>query len=253
MNLHNSLRQFGSTLKQHAPTILTAVGVAGVLYTTYTAVRISVRVGKMIGLEDEERELNDEPRMDAKELVQRYWVEFIPVYLSCGATIAAVISANTISSKRQAALIGAYSLSETAFRQYREKVAEQIGENKEQKVRDEVVRDQLEHSDGNEIVILGSGNVHCFDTLTGRHFESNMEKLRKAENDLNRKLINEMYASQNDFYDLIGLPQVDIGEELGWNNNRPLELVFTSVLADDKPVLAMGYREQPIPNYHRIW
>src|SRR5690606_3413528 len=126
--------------------------------------------------------------------------------------------------------ISAVTLGETAFREYRDKMIEVVGEAKDHKIIDEVAKDKVASSDGSDIVVIEPGNVLCYDTLTGRFFASTMEKIRKAENDIGRKCINEMYASQNDFYRLLGIPAVAVGEELGWNNDNPMELQFTSLL-----------------------
>lgn len=244
-----------SYLGEKSPSILTGLAVVGILTTTYLAVKSTPKALEAIN------EAKSNLKGSSEEEVQLRPVDYVricwPFYVSTGlmmsATITCIVGSNAISKKRQVALIGAYSLTETAFREYREKVAEQFGKNKEQKVRDEVAKDRVDKHASREIVILADGNVHCFDDFTGRSFMSNAEKIRKAENDINRQCINEMYASQNDFYRLIGLKPVDVGERVGWTTDNPLEIIFVSTLVEDKPVLAIKYRLDPTPNFHKVW
>jgi len=71
---------------------------------------------------------------------------------------------------------------------------------------------------------------------------------------VNLLCINEMSASQNDFYRRIGLPCVETGEQVGWNTDHPMELQFSSVLTDDnKPCLAINYYRAPKAGYYKIW
>ena len=78
--------------------------------------------------------------------------------------------------------------------------------------------------------------------------------LRKAENSLNRMLINDVYVSLNEFYYEIGLPPTKIGDDLGWNlydgGSSMVELYFSSQLtADDTPCLVIDYNIAPKYDY----
>lgn len=253
----NSARKL---VDENSPSILTALGVSGLLSTVVLAVRATPEALRRIDLDDEIR-LQDAEFVDGAaykpqtigDKVRIGWRPYVPAAIVGGTTVACIIGANSISSRRNAALISLYTLSERALGEYKEKVVEVLGESKAEKVREAIVSDKLEAAGPSEVVIFSTGNVLCFDTLTGRYFESNVEKIRKAENDINRQCINDMYASQNDFYRLLGLPQVAIGEELGWTTDNELIVEFTSKLIDDKPVLALGYRKQPKLGYHKVW
>ena len=152
-------------------------------------------------------------------------------------------------------MAAAYSISEKAFSEYKEKVIEKIGENKEQKVRDEIAQDQVNRNpvSTREVIITGNGDVLCYDSITGRYFQSNVESLRKAMNDTNHQIINDMYASLNDFYNRIGLPMTPYASEVGWNADRLLELQFSTVLSEDgRPCISVSYPLSPIRDYFRL-
>ena len=101
-----------------------------------------------------------------------------------------------------------------------------------------------------EVIIAGNGAVLCYDSLTGRYFNSSVETLRKAQNDINAEAIMNQYASQNDFYRMVDLPLLALGEEAGWRPDNLLELDFSTQLTEDgRPCLVVGYSTAPIRGY----
>lgn len=56
-----------------------------------------------------------------------------------------------------------------------------------------------------------------------------------------------MYASLNDFYDLIGLKPINVGYDLGWNiDDGEIDIYFSSQLAEDgTPCLVIDYSVAP--------
>lgn len=246
--IHQLVRTVQGTLKANSPTILTSVAAAGAVTTMLLTARSSVQAYKALLAEIEDHG----PIEDPKEILKITWKYYIPPVLSCGLTVATIISANSISSKRNAALISAYSISEKAFHEYRDKVTEQIGENKERKVRDAIAQDKVAEKpvSSSEVIITGGGDVICYESYTGRYFKSDMEKLRKAQNDFNAWLLSDMYASLNSWFGLIGLQPTTMGDELGWNADQQLEVQFSSVLDETgKPALVIGYNYLPRPGY----
>ena len=80
-----------------------------------------------------------------------------------------------------------------------------------------------------------------------------MEALRKAENELNYQVLNNMYASLTDLYDLLGLPKTAYSDEVGWNVNNSLSLKFSSVLSEDgRPCLSFEFDTTHIRDYHKF-
>ena len=128
-------------------------------------------------------------------------------------------------------------------------MVETIGEKKEQSIRDAVAKDKMEKNpvSNREVVILERGNTLCFDTVSGRYFKSDIEKIKKAVNELNLRMRDEMYISLNEFYYEIGLNGTSIGDELGWNIDQGyIDLSFSSQLADDgTPCLVIEYHIAP--------
>jgi hypothetical protein len=103
-------------------------------------------------------------------------------------------------------------------------------------------------------VIIGNGNVLCFDAYSGRYFESSVETIRQAVNTTNSYILDHQYASLSHFYDEIGLPPNGISDEIGWKSDDLIDVTFSTVLAPDKrPCLCMDFACRPIPEYTMVY
>lgn len=250
MNIQTMARQALRSLKKHSPGILTGIGVAGLLATTVMAVDATPKALRLI--EEKKQELQVE-KLAIKETVKTAWKCYIPSAVTAIASVACIVGASSVNARRNAALATAYTLSETAAREYKEKVVEAIGEKKEQLVRDEVAKKQLEKNPvtKSEVVITEKGDTLCFDPWSSRYFKSDAEKLRRAINDLNYQLINDGYVTLNDFYYDIGLDETKPGETLGWDVNKgQVQFRFSSQIAEDgTPCLVLEFTNPPTYDY----
>ena len=159
------------------------------------------------------------------------------------------------AAARAAAVAAAYTISEKAFSEYKEKVVERLGTPKEQKIRDEVAQDRVTKNPPNEreTIITGGGEVLCYEAFTGRYFKSDMETLKKAQNDLNYVMLNDGYASLSDFYNKIDLPTTSYSDEIGWTSDKLLELNFSTVLSDDgRPCISIDFMAAPVRDYYKL-
>jgi len=183
--------------------------------------------------------------------VKTTWKCYIPAAVTGVLSVACLIGASSVNMKRNAALATAYTISETALKDYKEKAVEIVGPKKEQAIRDAVAKKQLDEAPLNdrEVVITGNGDVLCYDPLSGRYFKSDINKLKAAANTLNRRMIDELRISLNEFYDEIGLGCINIGEHLGWaldKNSDYIEFDFSTHLAENgEPCLVAGHVKPP--------
>ena len=125
---------------------------------------------------------------------------------------------------------------------------ETIGERKEHEVRaamakDEMMSNPVSHAN---VIETGYGGELCYDELSGRYFYSSMDRLRRAENVVNRKIISEMWVSLNEFYSEIGLESIELGKDVGWNVDSMISLGFTTQMSDDdRPCIVMQFYNRP--------
>lgn len=147
----------------------------------------------------------------------------------------------------------AYKLSESAFKEYQEKVIETVGKKKETAIKDSIMKEQLNNNpiSNNQVIVTTIGDTLCYDSLSRRYFKSDINSIKKAFNKINFKMINEGYASANDLYYELNLELIERDDDIGWNVSRGLiEPYFSSQLATDgTPCLVIGYSVEPKYDY----
>lgn len=239
----------------NSPTIMTTVGVAGTVTTAVLASRASVKAYKILEVNDLKVTTMDlrTNKAKAKEALNLTWKCYIPPVVVGGITVTSIIMANRVGTKRAAAVAAAYTISEKAFEDYREKVVETLGEHKDEEIRAEVARDHIRDTPPPSSLVVTGNKVLCYDGFSGRYFESTIEDIKKAQNDLNYRILGDVYASLNDFYSLLGLSGTSSGEELGWRSPEKLELEFSTIMSDDqRPCVCIQFHTKPIRNYYRF-
>ena len=242
----NTLKSLQKTMRKHSPAILTGIGIAGMVATTVMAVRATPKALRMV----DDKEIEDGKRLTTSEIIKTTWKCYIPAAVTGVCSAACIIGASSISARRNAALVTAYTISETALKEYKDKAVEVVGPKKEQAIRDAVAKEQLEKANVTErkFVATGRGETPCFDPLTNTCFKSDIETLRKAENVLNKRMRDEVKVTVNEFLEEIGLDPCDesIGENLGWDIDKGwIDLDFSSQLVDGVPYLVVGHHNPP--------
>lgn len=249
----NFFKGIGTSMSKHSPEILTGIGIAGMISTTVLAVKATPKV---IDILNEVKAEEETDKLPVKEVIGLTWKCYIPSVVTGAVSIACLIGANSVNAKRNAALATAYKLSEEALTIYKEKVIETIGEKKERVIREKIAQEKVEKEPVNtkEVIITGSGTTLCFDSISSRYFESDMETIKKAVNNINYQLLSQDYISLNEFYDEIGLEHTRIGEDLGWNISRDglVDVTFSSTISSDgRPCLVLDYMVEPRYDYFR--
>lgn len=251
--LSNIIKGVRTSAAKHSPEILTGLGIAGMITTTVLAVKATPRACRLIEAKKQEERIDE---LTPIETVKTTWKCYIPATITGVTSIACLVGANSVNAKRNAALATAYKISETALVEYRDKVIESVGEKKEQLIKDEVAKEQIKKNpvSKSEIIVTGKGNTRCLDVISGRRFNSDMEKLRRVENELNKRMFSEMYISLNEFYDEIGLEHTMVGDQLGWNIDRGLiDLEFSSQIDEDGvPCLVINFAVAPKYDFSKL-
>ena len=242
--ISNFVKTSKGFLKKHCPEILTGIGVTGMITSTVLAVRATP---KALYLLDEAR-YDKKAELTPLETVKVAWKPYIPAVLTGMAGITCIISASTVSYKRNTALATAYTLSEKALLTYKDKVIETIGEKKEKAIRDSISQDEVDKNpvSGSQVIITSKGNTLCMDSISGRYFKSDIEAIKKAINELNREMTYQNYVSLDEFYSKIGLDPIKNGHRLGWNlDDGLIEVDFGTCLAEDEPCIVIDFETAP--------
>lgn len=246
-NVVNFIKSARTSIVKHSPEILTGIGIAGMITTTVLAVKATPKA--LILLEEAKQEERKD-KLTAIETVKAAWKPYIPAAVTGVLSVSCLIGASSVSARRNAALATAYKLSETALTEYREQVVETIGEKKEQTIREKVNQKQLDKNpvSTSEVFITGDGETLFLEPLSQRYFKSDIERVRKTENILNKRMLHDFIGtvSLNEYYDELGLDHTDIGDVMGWNTEHLIDLDITpGMTPNGKPCLVVGHYNAP--------
>lgn len=251
MTIAKILRTAEKFVTDNSPGILTGLGVAGAVTTAVLASKAGYSSALLISEHNHEDDVHDF-YMPPKEKAKLVWKEFIPAAAVGTVTIAAIIAGNQIGTRRAAAITAAFKISEQLSEEYKKKVLETLGLQKEEKMRSELAADKMiANPPPSGLLIVAGSDVLCFDELSGRYFHSQIEAIRKAVNEINYKVNNYYCASLTDFYEMIGLSATGFSEEVGWNTDKLLEVVFSTTMYEDKPAVLLSYETAPTRSYDR--
>lgn len=177
---------------KHSPEILIGLGIASAITSTVLAVKATPKAMELLA-EAEKENINKQTKegvpgpevkngLPAVQVVKTVWKCYIPAAISGAASVAFLLGSNSVHARRNAAIATAYKLSETALTDYKKEVIETIGEEKAKLIQDKVAQKHVdEHPvSNNQVIIAGSGKQLCYDGISGRYFESDIQTIRAA-------------------------------------------------------------------------
>lgn len=230
---------------RNAPKILATIGVCGVAGTAIMAAKAAPEANERM------EKVDILPEDGKLEIAVKKAKAAVPVYMPAVGmgclTVASFLGSQHILSTRQAAAAMLASISETALREWQDETLKVVGKNKYEKVMNAVAHKRLPHileaNEGKEIT--GNGDVLFADCQTGRMFRSSIERVRKAEADISKLMAAQMVVSLNDFYEMLDLKDVDLGDKNGWILDRGDQFeIFFTYEADpltEEPITVINY------------
>ncbi len=241
-----------SKMIEKSPEILTGMGITGFILTGVLIGTASIKAYKRL----EEVKTKEQKELTKKEVAKETWKFYVVPTIFGAASTACIIGASRTNHKRNVALATAYGMTERAFSDYKNEVAKVLGPKKLKEIEEKAtvakvdkppIDSLIEHSRG--------GHDLWYDAVSGRYFYSDMNTVKSTINDINKRLLTEMYMSLNDLYYELGLPGIAIGGELGWHiDNGVLEPVFgTSVTPDGRSCMVLDYYVEPKQPYRTIY
>lgn len=202
--------------KKNASTILTCLGAAGVVTTAVTAVQATPKAMRLI----EEKKIEKGGELTKWEITQVAAPAYIPSLAIGAATVGCILGAQVLNKRTQAHMASAYALLNSSYKQYRKKAIDIYGEDVDQTINAEIAKDQYEEED---IQLEDPEKKLFYDLFSKQYFESTEAEVLEAQYLLNRTLSIRGYASVKEYYDFLGIPSVDCGEELGWSTGMNMD------------------------------
>lgn len=253
MQAKNIVKLIGDFTRRNSRTILTSISIGAGIGATSMAVVSTVKATKLV--EQTKREQNLE-KISPKETVKLCWKLYIPTAVLTVASATCGIVSLKQADRTIAGLQSLYTVAASSLQTYQQKVAEIVDEKTNQEIKNAVAQEKVKTVplDKSKIIVTGKGEVLCMDSLTGRYFMSDIQTLRRIQNDINQQIINEVWASLNDVYYEMGLPSVKLGDQLGWNTDNLLNFDFEACLTEDgEPCLVVEYVVGPKDGYSNVY
>lgn len=237
MDLKATAKHVELIVRKNSPEIMAGMGISGVVGTAYFAHHAGYKVGRA----DQQFDID---LLGWKERVRAHWRFYIPPVITGTLTIACIVGGTKISRSRTAAITAAYSLTERAFSEYKEKAQEKLGERKEKALKDELAQDRVRQVPTSpETVLVGKGSIMCIELRSGRAFLGDMDLIKRTEVEINDRVVRCDYANLAEFHTEVGIPPTPDAMDLGWTHERGLlKLDISTTLSDrDIPCIAFDY------------
>lgn len=239
MDLKATAKHVELIVRKNSPEIMAGMAISGVVGTAYLAHQSGVTTGYRLALTDDRSF-----RGTRREWLRDNWLRYIPPVTAGVLTIACIVGGTRISRSRTAAITAAYSLTERAFSEYKEKTQEKLGERKEKALKDELAQDRVRQIPTSpETVLVGKGSIMCIELRSGRAFLGDMDLIKRTEVEINDRVVRCDYASLAEFHTEVGIPPTPDAGDLGWVHERGLlRLDISTTLSDrDIPCIAFDY------------
>ena len=249
MNVYNNVK---GKVEKHSPEILMGVGVVGVVTAGVMACRATMKLNDILDEAVETREkikeVAENPQYedrysdeDAKKDLTVNYVQtgvkvaklYAPSVVVGTASIACLVGSHGILRKRNAALSAAYVTVDKAFKEYKQRVIDRVGEEVEKEIRygikaEEVV-ETFTDEEGNETTVtekvnamnpnLYSDYARFFDAGSvcwQNDPEYNLMFLKAQQQYANDLLRSRGRLFLNEVYEMLGLETSKAGQIVGW-------------------------------------
>lgn len=213
-------------LRKATPTILTGLGVIGVVGTAVLSVRATPKALALIKAKKDELETD---KLTPQELVKTTWKCYIPPALVGMSTIACVIGIGVLDKRNQAALASAYAMVNESYKQYRQAAKKVYGVDADNKIHAEMAKDaQVASYDwGYQVYNMDmdpdSEQLLFYDLTSKKYFTTTMAAVLNAQYHVNRNLSIRGDCSLNEYLSFLGVEGIDKGDEMGWDISYMVE------------------------------
>src|SRR5262245_25392004 len=235
--------------QKHAPAILFAAGVVGVIGTVVVACRATMKLEDILlehdemaykinsveALEINQDEYSDDDRKRDMVILYARTVGKIakaygPAVVLGVLSISALTGSHIVLTRRNVALTAAYAALEKGFRDYRDRVVKELGPEKDRQFRYNIEEyDVIETNDEGDQVVktVRKANLSKDGSIYARLFDEtnpNWERggyhnqffIQCQQNFANDKLNSQGHLFLNEVYDMLHMSRSEAGAIVGW-------------------------------------
>jgi hypothetical protein len=231
-------------LRKDKQFILNFVSVIGVGLTMASAIRDTTKACKLI---------NDD--MTLREKIKKTWKCYIPTGVITTSTILCIIYSDKATMNEKIALLNTLSMVQGKYKYLRESVDRTC----KSETKEEIMKKTVSAKVPKDIFIERTGEKLFYEEYTCKFFNKTVEEVLKAEYLFNKQLSIVGHASLNEFYKLLGIPETEAGEILGWSvyegyyattSNPWVDFEHSKMQDDDGcEYYYINYSNQPTINY----
>lgn len=216
--LRKTLYKAKGFIGRKTPTILTCIGAVGVVGTAVMTAKATTKANLIL----EQAKVEKGEELTKLEKVNVALPVYIPTIMVGAATITCIFGANTLNKRKQASLVSAYGLLDKSYKEYRKKVDEYYGEGSDEEIVEEIAKDKYEV---NPVTATGD-EVLFYDEYSKQFFRATKTKVSEAKYFLNRDLTLRDYAYLNEYYEYLGLDEIEGGWSLGWSVGACMDMYW---------------------------
>lgn len=257
--LINFGKKVTSELSKQSPTILSAIGVVGVFATAYFAGKATLEAEHALTKFEEIHEFDEEPPtfMDRVKVVAPCYIKPATAAVT---TCACIICSHKIDLQRQAIAYSLLAGSNEARKELQNKVAETYGDNKLEKMRDDIVSERVQRfypSNADHIIESGKGETLFMDARTGQLLKSDWEHVKRAFIELENDINSGQEVTYNDYMLRVGFRPIAEGNGIFWEKDATgiMNPRYTTAWADEDKLIsctAIGFYTDPISSYEEV-
>lgn len=233
-------------LKKNSPAIMFGAGLAGTIMTVIKASQATLKLEGIIEkhekdiltahelVENESVEYTDKDRERDLRTIKVRTVRDVAKLYAPSATLGVIslgllCGAHVTLTRRNVALASAYTLVDRAFKEYRQRVREELGDEKDREFRFGTVSKEIviEGENGHEVKTVKRIGPQGRESMYAKEFDNfcvdfdprdeyNRNFLWMQQKYANDRLNANGYLFLNDVYKSLGMPPTTAGQVVGW-------------------------------------
>ena len=205
--------------------------------------------------EEVDRGRRGEPDMTTKEKALVYAKYHIPTALCVGSHAGMAVTVYSSAVTKELALTEALAIETAAGKAFKEATIAEVSDKTLEAIKNRSAESAIREktTDCPTVVSLSGGESPCLDIQSGRIFATTKNKLDSARNELNSRMLDEVFIYLNDYYIMVGLEPTPSGWELGWDVTREGLVDFniaTTLDSEGRPILTVDPTPRPKPKYY---
>jgi uncharacterized protein DUF6353 len=227
--------------QKHSPQILFATGVVGLTATVVMACRATLKSTDIIEEHSqmmkrietlEDAKYSEEDRNHDKTLLViktsvKIGRAFLPVAALGVLTVASFTSSHVILTRRNSALMAAYATLDKGFREYRARVRDELGDEKDREFQYGIRKGRVQQMDEKGDITHVKAEHYAVPSIYARFFDEtckawvrnvhyNKAFLLAQQNFANDLLHSRGHVFLNEVYDILGFEHTQAGAVVGW-------------------------------------